>query len=233
MEEAVFPMRINRYLAWKKYCTRRQADVLIRDGKVSINGKPAMIGDKVRHIDTVEVRDWPKKYRYVAYYKPRGIITHSPQGEEKAIADVVKLPGVFPVGRLDKDSFGLIILTDDGRVTDALLNPAHEHEKEYEVTCLNELPRYFKGKMEHGVDIGGYTTKPCTVEMLDGKRFRIALTEGKKRQIRRMCGALGQSAEELKRIRIMNIRLGDLKPGKHRTIKGAELDAFLGALGLA
>ena len=231
MEQPTFPMRINRYLAWKKYATRREADELIRAGKVSVNGKPAVIGETVRESDIVEVREWPREYRYYAFNKPRGVITHSPQGEEKAIADITKLKGVFPIGRLDKDSYGLIILTDDGRLTDTLLNPEHGHEKEYEVTTLAELPHYFKGKMEHGVDIGGYVTKPCKIEMLGKKKFTIALTEGKKHQIRRMCGALGQSAEELKRIRIMNIELGALRPGEHRTIKGAELDAFLSALG--
>lgn len=230
--EPHFPMRINRYLAWKKYSTRREADELIRAGKVLVNGKEAAVGDKILAHDTVEVREWPRTYRYFAYNKPRGIITHSPHGSEKAIADIVGIPGVFPVGRLDKDSCGLIILTDDGRLTGALLDPEHGHEKEYEVACLHELPRYFKSKMENGVDIGGYVTKPCKVRMLDKKRFRISLTEGKKHQIRRMCGALGQAALELKRIRILTVELGSLKSGAHRTIKGAELDAFLSALGL-
>src|SRR6266581_4500293 len=116
MEMLEFPMRINKYLANKKYCTRRAADKLISDGKVLINGKTAVLGDKVAESDNVEVRFHAKRYRYFAYYKPRGIITHSAQGEdEEEIADIVPVEGVFPLGRLDKDSYGLILLTDDGR----------------------------------------------------------------------------------------------------------------------
>src|SRR3989338_4061299 len=117
-------MRINKYLAAKKYCTRRQADELIKKGLVLINGKPAVLGDKVNEKDTVVVKWRQTKYRYFAYNKPRGIITHSPQGDEQDIASAVpELKNVFPVGRLDKDTHGLIILTDDGRITDRLLNP--------------------------------------------------------------------------------------------------------------
>jgi len=123
MDKPEYPMRINKYLASKRYCTRREADEIIEKGKVLINGKRAALGDKVSEKDVVEVKFRQKKYRYFAYNKPRGIITHSPQGEEEDIAMKVPLEGVFPVGRLDKDSYGLIILTDDGRITDKLLNP--------------------------------------------------------------------------------------------------------------
>ncbi len=225
MEKSAYPMRINKYLAMQKYCTRRDADDLIRKRKVTINGRFAVLGDKVQETDDVKVTFRPRTYRYFAYNKPRGVITHSPQDEETAIADLIPEEGVFPVGRLDKDSYGLIILTDDGRLTDALLNPDHEHEKEYEVVTLAKLPGYFKDKMEAGVDIGlpgqgGYTTKPCTVRILGNKKFSIVITEGKKHQIRRMCGAFGQSAVELKRRRIINISLADLKAGTYRPIKG-------------
>jgi 23S rRNA pseudouridine2604 synthase len=236
--EETFPMRINKYLARQKYCTRRDADALITAGKVLINGRLAVLGDKVAEQDVVEMRFRPKKHRYVAYYKPRGVITHSPQEDEQAIEDVADTDGLFPVGRLDKDSYGLIILTDDGRLTDALLNPEHEHEKEYEVITLHSLPEDFKYKMERGVNIGdtgraGLITKPCTVRILGDKKFSITLTEGKKHQIRRMCGAFGQSAIELKRTRIMNIKLGSLKPNEKRALAGAELDSFLKGVGLA
>jgi 23S rRNA pseudouridine2604 synthase len=228
-----YPMRINKYLAHKKLCTRREADELVEKGRVIINGRVAVLGDKVEEGDVVETRFRPRKYHYYAYNKPRGIITHSAQGEEEEeIADVLPLPGVFPIGRLDKDSYGLIILTDDGRITDALLNPKYVHEKEYKVTCAAPLPRDFKGKMEKGVDIGGYVTQPCTLTVIDEKTFTITLTEGKKHQIRRMCGAFGQSAVELERVRVMNIKLGHLKPGEHRDIKGDELKEFLKSLGL-
>lgn len=226
------PMRINKYLALKKYCTRREADVMIEKKLVSINDRVAVLGDKVEENDVVEVKSIKRKYRYFAYNKPRGIITHSPQGDEESIEESVPIENVFPIGRLDKDSYGLIILTDDGRITDPLLNPEHAHEKEYEVHTLDILPADFKKKMEKGVDIGGYVTKPCTIEILGERSFSITLSEGKKHQIRRMCGALGQSAVELQRVRIMNITLGRVRQGEYRAIKGIELQEFLKALGL-
>lgn len=228
-----FPMRINKYLAFQKYCTRRAADLLISGGKVLINGKTAVLGDKVNEGDVVEVRFRPKKYRYFAYYKPRGIITHSAQGDdEEEIADIMPVEGVFPVGRLDKDSYGLIILTDDGRITDALLNPKYKHEKEYRVRCTTPLPSRFKERMEEGIDIGGYITKPCRVEVWAPNAFSITLTEGKKHQIRKMVGTFGLNPSELQRVRVMNIKIGNLAPGSYRAIKGTELDVFLRSLGL-
>jgi 23S rRNA pseudouridine2604 synthase len=232
MPDSEYPMRINKYLAHKKYATRRAADEIIARGLVTINGKVAVLGDKVREKDVVDVKSKRKTYRYLAYFKPRGVITHSPQGTETEIAEIISLPGVFPVGRLDKDSYGLIILTDDGRLTEALLSPDNGHEKEYEVLTRDKLPGFFKKHMEAGVDIGGYTTKPCTVTLRGDKKFSIVLTEGKKHQIRRMCGAFGQSAIELKRVRVMNIKLGNLKAGQYRKITGDELRQFLKAVGL-
>jgi 23S rRNA pseudouridine2604 synthase len=227
-----FPMRINKYLSQQKYCTRRAADELIAAGKVIINGRVAVLGDKVVESDVVEVRFRPKKYQYLAYYKPRGIITHSAQGDdEEEIADIMPVEGVFPVGRLDKDSYGLIILTDDGRLTDPLLNPKYEHEKEYKVRCTTELPKNFKEKMEAGIDIGGYITKPCRVEVWAPNAFSITLTEGKKHQIRKMVGTFGLNPSELQRVRIMNVKIGQLAPGSYRALKGTELDIFLRSLG--
>ncbi len=227
-----FPMRINKYLASKKLCTRREADELITKKLVFINGRPAVLGDKVEETDSVEVKGPQKKYRYFAYNKPRGVITHSPQGDEESIKDIFPIKNLFPIGRLDKDSYGLIILTDDGRITDGLLNPKNEHEKEYAVECLDELPSNFKKKMESGVNIGDYTTKPCKVEITGERTFLITLTEGKKHQIRRMCGAFGQNAVELKRVRVSNITLGNLKPGDYRAIEGEELKEFLESVGV-
>lgn len=227
-----YPMRINKYLAHKQYCTRREADELITARKVLINGALAKLGDQVYESDTVEVRFRPRKYHYFAYHKPRGVITHSPQGDEESIEDISPIEGVFPIGRLDKDSYGLIILTDDGRITDALLNPDRAHEKEYLVSTRDALAPSFKTKMEHGVDIGGYVTRPCHVELTGSRSFSITLTEGKKHQIRRMCGAFGHSATHLKRVRIMNVALGNLKPNESRPIVGAELKTFLGSLGI-
>ncbi len=225
-------MRINKYLAMQKYCTRREADEMISRGRVMLNGAPAKLGDQVGEDDVVEVTFRPKKYRYFAYHKPRGIITHSPQGDEESIEDIVPIAGVFPIGRLDKDSYGLIILTDDGRITDPLLNPKYVHEKEYEVTCRDALPPNFATQMERGVDIGDHVTLPCQVEVRSSRVFAIILTEGKKHQIRRMCEALGQHVVDLKRVRIMNVTLGRLRAGEYRPIQSGELSILLKSIGM-
>ncbi|MES2014688.1 MAG: pseudouridine synthase [Patescibacteria group bacterium] len=225
-------MRINKYLAHKGYATRKEADALILKGVVFINGRQAVLGDKVEEKDTVEVRSLQKKYRYFAYNKQSGIVTHSPQIGEKDIAMATTLKDVFPIGRLDKKSYGLIILTDDGRITNKLLHPDYVHEKEYRVEVREDLPKNFKKRMEGGVDIEGYMTKPCTVHIKDERTFTIVLTEGKRHQIRRMCAALGSDVINLERIRIMNIPLGALKSGQHRELKDSELKSFLKSLGL-
>ncbi len=233
MAQARTTVRINKYLADQHYCSRREADAFITQGAVFINGRAAVLGDRVSPGDAVEIRVRARKpYRYYAYHKPRGIITHSPQGREEDIAMKIPLKGVFPVGRLDKDSYGLILLTDDGRIVDRLLNPEHEHEKEYVVTVAKDLRPSFKEHMKKGVDIGGYTTKPCAVEIVGPRSFHVTLTEGKKHQIRRMCAALHNDAIELKRIRIMNVCLADLPSGEWRTIEHAELRRLLASLGL-
>ncbi len=209
-------MRINKYLADKKISTRRGADELIKNKKVFINGKLAELGSQVSETDKVEVRGVKaKEYKYYAYNKPVGIETDSPK------------EGLFPLGRLDKASSGLLILTDDGRITDALLNPKYFHEKEYLVKTKEKLRSSFKSKMEAGVNIEGYLTKKCKVKVLNDFEFRITLTEGKKHQIRRMCSALFQEVADLKRERIMNIKLGNLKSKGLREIRGEELTTFL------
>lgn len=225
-------VRINKYLAFQKVSTRRGADELVAGKKVFINGKLAVLGSKVNEGDKVEVRGAkPKEYKYYAYNKPIDTITHSPQGGEHDIAENIRNSGlpkdVFPVGRLDKNSHGLIILTNDGRITDSLLNPEYFHEKEYVVRTTNKLRSNFKQKMEAGVNIEGYKTKPCKVKVLNDFAFKIILTEGKKHQIRRMCSALFQEIADLKRERVMNIKLGNLKPNGFREITGKELNDFL------
>lgn len=237
-----WPMRINKYLAHEGFATRRGADELIARGKVLVNGVVAELGDKVRESDKVELvgKMNPKKYLYFAYNKPVGVITHSPQlGEPDIKASITKGRGqksemsdVFPVGRLDKDSSGLIILTNDGRITDRLLNPDYNHEKEYRVRTLEPLRDSFKKAMEGGVNIEGYLTAPCTVRKSGPKSFTITLTEGKKHQIRRMVAALHNQVEELERTRILNIRLDDLKSGSWRPIEGEELATFLATIGM-
>jgi 23S rRNA pseudouridine2604 synthase len=230
--EAKFPMRINKYLAHKNLCTRREADVMIEAGKVMLNGKRAVLGDKVRETDDVKVLFRVKKHRYFAYNKPKGVITHSPGEGEQDIRQSIPLVGVFPIGRLDKDSHGLIILTDDGRITDKLLNPDYEHEKEYVVTTVGPLPPNFKAKVEPGINIEGYQTKPCVVTILSPRRFSIRLVEGKKHQIRRMVAAFGAAVSDLERTRIMNVKLGNIGNNQTRELKGAELETFLKALGI-
>lgn len=225
-------MRINKYLAEEGLCTRREADRFIAQGLVLINGVKARLGDQVHEGDIVETKLPERHYRYFAYNKPRGIVTHSAGANQQDIKDIAGLEGVSPMGRLDRDSHGLIILTDDGRITEKLLGPEANKEKEYTVMTKEHIPPSLKKRMEQGVDIEGYRTKPATVNILGDKKFSIILTEGKKHQIRRMCAAWGYTVADLKRTRVMNIKLGQLQPGQYRTIKGQELKEFLGALGL-
>jgi len=224
-----YPIRINKYLAIKNICSRREADSLINLKKVRINGKIANLGDKIYENDEVCVDSASKKQLvYLAYNKPRGIVTHSAQKGEKEIADIFKYDKkIFPVGRLDKDSEGLIILTNDGRITNKVLSPDKEHEKEYMVRVDKTINSTFIHRMERGIKIDeGVITKKCQVTKIKDKIFSIILTEGKKRQIRRMCEALGYHVENLKRIRIMNVKLNELQPGCYRKIGGSELKEF-------
>lgn len=233
-----FPMRINKYLAHTGVASRREADELIDNGKVKINGKKAEMGQQVQEGDDVEIVGKTKPKSYLAYYKGRGVISHSPAEGEVDIATKLAndygITHVSPVGRLDKDSEGLIILSNDGRITGPLLDPEASHEKEYDVTVDKNISGMFVRAMENGVEIEGYRTKPAKVAVNAGneKRFRIIITEGKKHQIRRMCAALGYQIQTLKRVRIMNIELGKLKPNQYRKIQDAELSTFLKELGL-
>ena len=238
MSSADVPMRINKYLALKNYGTRRGCDDLIIAKKVYINGRLAVIGDKVYEQDTVEVRKFnARTYAYFAFNKPEGLTTTAESDESKSIIDALpadlKSLKLFPVGRLDKESHGLILLTNDGRVTDRLLSPKFEHEKEYEVKTKMPLRTSFKQKIEAGIDIEGYKTKPCRVSVLGSNRFHIILTEGKTHQVRRMCVAFFNEVVDLKRIRIMNIKLGTLKKGGTRPIEGPELRELLIGLKLS
>ncbi|MEK7462444.1 MAG: pseudouridine synthase [Patescibacteria group bacterium] len=231
-----FPIRINKYLALQGISSRREADVLVEAGKVLINGKRAKNGDQVNENDKVELLGATKSKSYLAYYKGRGIICHSPSEREVDIkARLAKdygITNVAPIGRLDKDSEGLIILSNDGRITGPLLDPESGHEKEYEVSVDKNIGPMFIKAMSNGVEIEGYRTKPAkvTAHKTNQKRFTIILTEGKKHQIRRMCAALGFQIQSLKRVRIMNIKLDKLKPNQYRKIVGLELQEFLEAL---
>lgn len=235
-----YPIRINRYLALNNYATRKGADVLVEKGHVLINGKKAILGDLVYENDEVEVRESAVKrdYVYYAYNKARGVSTNP----EKGCKDILKVTKfnekVFPVGRLDKDSHGLIIMTNDGRITDRLLSPKYIHEKEYVVKLGLDFGDIFLEMMANGIRIDGFTTKKCKIWRATkaGKpssdTFKIILTEGKKRQIRRMCEALHHDVLDLFRTRIMNIQLGKIADSDYRKIEGQELKDFLGLLGI-
>lgn len=234
-----FPMRLNKYLAHKGIATRKDADELIERGRVLVNNKKATLGMKVQETDHVEVlrsKGAPKKLHYFAFNKPKEVITHSPGRGE---GDIISLlppelctVNLFPLGRLDKESHGLILLTNDGRVTERLLSPDAEHEKEYIVRTKLPLRASFKAHMEAGVDIEGYTTKPARVRLLGEKLFSIVITEGKKHQIRRMVVAMHNEVVDLKRTRIMHIQLGNLAAGAYRPLTPLELEGFLAELGL-
>lgn len=237
MEKLEYPMRINRYLSKTRgFCSRREADELIEKGIVRINGKIAKLGDKVNEEDDVVVdknrKNTLKKYEYYAYYKPIGIVTHTPEAGQKSIQQIADMDkGVFPVGRLDMASHGLIILTNDGRVTEKLLSPEYGHEKEYIVAVNKPINNQFLKHMQRGIKLEDFTTKECLAEKLDDNLFKIILTEGKKHQIRRMCTYLGYEVRDLKRVRVMNIKLTN-RPGQKRRLAGTELEDFLSNLGI-
>lgn len=236
-EEIVYPIRINRYLFLKGYCSRRKADKFIEQCQVKINGKVAVLGDKVKEGDKVAVGTLVEKAAkdrvYYAFYKPVGIVTHDPQKGEKAIEDITTFAkDVVAVGRLDKNSHGLVLLSNDGRIVNRLLNPVYDHEKEYIVTVDKDLKERVASQMARGIKLEDFTTKPCEAEMLGDRKLKIVLTEGKKHQIRRMCAALGYQVRDLKRVRVMTIKVGTLRPGGFREIKGKELDTFLASIGM-
>lgn len=234
--EISYPVRINKYLALKNYSTRVGGDELIKKGLVFINGKKAVLGDKVYQDDEVKVltKNSKKEYVYYAYNKDVNISTN-PDTTSKDIIQVTRFPvRVFPVGRLDKDSHGLILMTNDGRVTDRLLSPKYVHEKEYVVKVEPAFSDKFIELMSKGVHFDGFVSKKCKVYRKPKSKntFHIILTEGKKRQIRRMSEALHHNVIDLNRIRIMNVELGKLPLGEYREIKGQELTELLKQLNL-
>lgn len=245
--EIEYPIRINRYLYVKGYCSRRVADKLITAGKVHINNKVAVLGQKVNKSDNVtlakSVKEMPANYKYYLFNKPIGVVSHNPQRGEKSVEDVSGLgKGVFPVGRLDKESSGLMLLTSDGRIVDKLLNPKFGHEREYEVQVDKRVTDSALNRMNKGVriEIGErngersfLVTKPAKLERLGEKSFSITLTEGKKHQIRRMCSALGYSVRKLKRTRMMHLHLDGLKLGKNRVLTNIERTKLLSSLQIA
>ena len=222
--------RINKFLSEVGYCSRRVADRLIEEGKVTINGKFPEIGTKVGEGDHVEVegqrieKSKKQKKIYLVFNKPVGIVcTTDTKVEPENIIDFIKYPKrIFPIGRLDKLSEGLIFLTNDGDIVNKILRARNNHEKEYIVKVNRPIENNFIQSMSNGVEILGTLTKNCFVKQLGPKKFKIILTQGLNRQIRRMCEALGYRVKSLKRVRIMNIKL-DVPTGKYREFSKEEL----------
>ncbi|QTH62856.1 23S rRNA pseudouridine(2604) synthase RluF [Psychrosphaera ytuae] len=224
--------RLNKFISESGYCSRREADKLIEQKKVKINGKLPELGTKVMPGDTVTVNGKAiaataqnKSDRvYIAYHKPIGITCTTERHVKGNIVDAVNhKERIFPIGRLDKPSEGLIFLTSDGDIVNKILRAENAHEKEYVVTVDKPLNERFKGRMEKGIPILGTVTKPCKVKVLGPKKFSIILTQGLNRQIRRMCEYLGYEVTKLKRTRIMNVDLKGLKPGQWRDLTSTEM----------
>ena len=225
--------RINKFLSEIGYCSRRAADKLIEQGRVKINGEVPLMGTKISDGDEVSVngkvvhRAKKKKMVYIVFNKPRGIVCTTDQLREKDnIIDYINYPTrIFPIGRLDKPSEGLIFLTNDGDIVNKILRARNNHEKEYEVYVDKPVTKEFVEHMKNGVPILDTITRKCKVKQTGKKTFKIILTQGLNRQIRRMCEYLGYEVKKLKRVRIMNIKL-DIKVGEYRDFTSSELNTL-------
>ncbi len=220
--------RINKFISDSGHCSRREADRLIESGRVTINGTTAQMGSRVGESDIVKVNGKAIKTDvrrvYIALNKPVGIVSTTDPGERNNIADFVNFPmRVFNIGRLDKPSEGLILLTNDGNIVNKILRAENNHEKEYEVTVDKPITTSFLKSMASGVPILGTVTKRCKLTQVDRFQFKITLTQGLNRQIRRMCEHLGYEVIKLKRLRIMNISLDGLQSGHWRMLSDREM----------
>ena len=222
--------RINKYLSEVGHCSRRAADALLEQGRITINGKVPELGTRVQPGDRVEVdgvlvATSDQERIVIAYNKPVGIVcTTDTKREKDNIIDAIGFPTrIYPVGRLDKMSEGLIFLTNDGDIVNDILRARYGHEKEYHVVVNQPIHGDFQVKMASGVPILDTVTLPCEVEVTGTHSFRIVLTQGLNRQIRRMCEALGYRVRRLKRVRIMNVELGDLAVGTYRPLDDREM----------
>ncbi|RYZ54419.1 MAG: 23S rRNA pseudouridine(2604) synthase RluF [Sphingobacteriales bacterium] len=219
---------LNKYISDTGFCSRREADNYIDQGRVTINGREAVKGNRVGEQDVVQVDGEPLKKKKAAVYimlnKPKGVTCTTDQKDKTNIIDFISFKTrIFPIGRLDKRSQGLIFLTNDGDIVNKILRAGNRHEKEYIVTTDKPITPDFVQKMRSGVRIPGAVTKPCFVKQEGANRFKIILIQGLNRQIRRMCEALGYNVESWTRIRIMNITTKGLEPGKWRYFTPAEL----------
>lgn len=224
-------IRLNKYLSDAGVCSRREADCLIGAGSVTVNGCVAEVGMQIPHDACVQVDGRtvkPKKDRiYLAYHKPRGIECTFEKGKKHTLATAFSYPErVTYAGRLDKDSEGLLLMTNDGELNNRIMRARNYHEKEYVVQVDREISETFLKKMAAGIYLPELRvrTRRCTVQQVGKSEFRIVLTQGLNRQIRRMCKACGYHVTRLKRVRIMNLLLGDLRPGEYRVIEKAELE---------
>ncbi|WP_336782019.1 pseudouridine synthase [Paenibacillus illinoisensis] len=229
-------MRINKYISETGFCSRRETDRLIAAGRITINGKVCVKGEEVETEDLVlidgkEIPQVDREPVYLALNKPIGIVCTAAQQVEGNIIQYVNYPSrIFAVGRLDKASEGLILLTNDGEIVNKMMRSEHNHEKEYVVTVDKPITDEFLRMMSQGVEILDVITKPCKVYRHSEDVFRIILTQGLNLQIRRMCKALGYRVLKLERIRIMNIRLDQLERGQWRHLEKHELSTLLARL---
>ncbi len=223
-------IRINKYLAESGYCSRREADRLVGQGRVTVDGRKACMGEKVLPSCTVAVDGQPVSLKengiMLLFNKPRGIVCSTrKQREETTVIEFINYPErIYPVGRLDKESEGLLLLTNEGELMNQILKASNYHEKEYIVKVDRPVTEQFLLRMRSGVPVLDTVTRPCTVEKTGECSFSIILTQGLNRQIRRMCHALGYEVAALKRVRICNLTLGSLKPGEYRMINPPEYE---------
>lgn len=223
-------IQLNKYISSSGFCSRREADRYIEDGRVTINNKVALMAARVKPGDVVtvdgeKIKITRKQSLYIAFHKPTGVTSTTDPTDRSNIIYFINHPKrIFPIGRLDKDSEGLILLTNDGDIVNKILRAGNEHEKEYIVTVNKKLTSEFIKRMSSGVPVFGEKTKPCIVHQLGNRSFKIILTQGLNRQIRRMCEFLGYDVLTLKRIRIMNISLGNLAVGKWRNLSFVETE---------
>lgn len=221
------PMRLNKYLSDSGFCSRREADRLVEQGKVVIDGEVAQLGQKVIPGQNIVINGKPLKREeeriLIAFNKPRGIVCTTSKKDKDNIVDYLNYgKRIYPIGRLDKDSEGLILLTNKGDIVDKILRGSNYHEKEYVVTVNKKITKQFVEGMEAGVPILDTVTRPCKLHVVNDRTFRIIISQGLNRQIRRMCEYFGYRVQTLKRVRIMNIQLNHLKVGTYRNVSNEE-----------
>lgn len=232
MKQSEPGIQLNKFISSSGFCSRREADRYIEDARVTINDEIAMPGARVQPgevvaVDGERIKVSRKQSLYIALNKPMGITSTTDLNDRSNIIRFINHPKrIFPIGRLDKDSEGLILLTNDGDIVNKILRAGNDHEKEYIVTVNKALTPEFAKRMAGGLRILGTKTKPCVVRQMGHRSFRIILTEGLNRQIRRMCEVLDYEVMSLKRVRIMNIKLGNLAVGKWRNLSFAETEAL-------